>query len=67
MKRVHLGRDLVDESLKELIDGIRDGLTVIDDGVNEPEEVVGKRTIGGFVGVEEEMRDVHAKTGLFRG
>ena len=50
---VHLGSNLIHESLKEIIDGIHDGLPVINDSANEPEEVVGKGTIGGFVGVEE--------------
>ena len=43
---------------------ISDGLTVINDGVDEFEEVVGKRTVGWLVGVEEEVRDIHAETGL---
>ena len=46
---VHLGSNLIHESLKELIEGIRDGLPVIDDGVDEPKEVVWKGAISGFV------------------
>ena len=49
MEGVHLGSNLIHESLKDIINGIRDRLPVINDGVDEPEEVVGKGTIRGFV------------------
>lgn len=40
MKGVHLGSNLVNKALKELVDGIRDGLSMVDDCVDELEEIV---------------------------
>ena len=60
MEGVHLGSDLIDEALEEVVDGVSDWLTVINDGVDEFEEVVRKRTVGRLVGVEEEVRDIYA-------